>query len=147
MYNMKDFSVLWAGDYVSIISPDDTPYEALYEPDSVHVIPVDVPTAEIFVRRETCPPYTVRDRNNYDQYLTVVSGGLEDEETSEEGAKREVQEELGIDLDMAEYELIRLTPDSIPYAKNTSARITLFALMLFDYKMSEPEGDGLHMKN
>ena len=139
---MKDFSVLWAGDHLSVISPDDAPYEAVYEPDAVHVIPVDVKTSELFIRRETCPPYTVRDTADYAQFQTVVSGGIDEGETPEEAAIREVREELGIDLSTAEYELIPLTPQNIPFTKNTVSRVTLFALMLFSYEIRDAEGDG-----
>lgn len=139
---MKDFSVLWAGEYLSVVSPDDAPYEAIHEPNAVHVIPVDVKTSEVFIRREVCPPYTVRDASDHTQFQTLVSGGIDENETPEEAAIREVREELGIDLSNAEYELIPLTPMNIPFTKNTVGRITLFALMLFSYTSEEPEGDG-----
>jgi 8-oxo-dGTP pyrophosphatase MutT (NUDIX family) len=139
---MKDYSVLWAGDHISVISPDGAPYEAVYEPDAVHVIPVDVKTSEVFIRREVCPPYTVRDTSDYSHFRTIVSGGIDEGETPEEAAIREVNEELGIDLSKAEYELVPLTPQNIPFTKNTVSRVTLFALMLFSYKISDPDGDG-----
>jgi len=139
---MKDFSVLWAGDYVSVVSPDDAPYEALHEKDMVQVLPIDVATSELFTRREVCPPYMVKDANDYTQFQTVLSGGIEDGETPKEVAIREVSEELGIDLANAEYEFVQLTPDNIPYTKSNTARVTIFLLMLFKFEQSEPEGDG-----
>lgn len=139
---MKDYTVLWAGDHVSVISPDDAPYEALYESNTVHVIPVDMDTSEVFIRREVCPPYFIRDDSGYPQFRTVVSGGVEDNETPKEAAIREVQEELGIDLSNAEYELVPLTPENIPYNKATVSRITLYALLLFKFEQEIPEGDG-----
>lgn len=139
---MKDFSVLWAGDHISVVSPTDAPYEALYESDSVQVIPIDINTTELFVRREVCPPYMLRDPDDHEAYYTVVSGGIDEGESPEEAAIREVREELGIDLERSTYELIPLTPSRIPYMKATSARMTLFALMLFDYEILEAEGDG-----
>lgn len=139
---MKEFDVLWAGEYLSVISPHQTPYEAIFESDGVHILPVDVQTAELFVRLEACPPYQVRDLQNRDRFYTVVSGGVEENETPEQAVHREVLEELGINLETAEYELVKLTPERIPFAKNTVSRITLFALMLFDYTIQIPEGDG-----
>lgn len=139
---MKDFSVLWAGDYVSVVSPNDAPYEALFEKDTVHVIAIDVATSEVFIRREVCPPYSMRDERNYPQFQTVVSGAVEENESLQDAVIREVREELGIDLSTAEYELIPLTPENIPYNKSTVSRITLYALMLFRFDQEIPEGDG-----
>ena len=143
MSNERDFTTLWGGDYISVVSPTDAAYEAVLESDMVQVIPVDVPLAEVIIRRETCPPYTLREPDGgYEQFYTVVSGGIEDGETATETALREVQEEIGIDVQAADYELIQLTPEGIPYTKGTAARVTLFALMLFSYQTEEPEGDG-----
>ncbi|MCA1806892.1 MAG: NUDIX domain-containing protein, partial [Actinobacteria bacterium] len=107
---MKDFSVLWAGDHISVISPEDQPYEAIHELDAVHILPIDVQTTELIIRREVCPPYTVRDSHEYPYFQTIVSGGIEEGEAVEDAVKREIKEELGIDLDKAEYELIAMTP-------------------------------------
>jgi len=139
---MKDFSVLWTGDHLSVISPEDQPYEAIHEQDAVHVLPIDVQTSELIIRREVCPPYTVRDSQEHPDFQTIVSGGIEDGESAEEAVKREVAEELGIDLEKAEYEIIAMTPPSIPFMKATVSRVSLFALMLFSYEINEPEGDG-----
>lgn len=140
---MKDFSVLWAGDYASVVSPDEAPYEALHGPDLVLVLPIDVATSELFVRREVCPPYMVKDTNEYSHFQTIVSGGVEEGETPKEAAIREVEEELGITLnESAEYEFIQLTPENIPYTKSTTSRITIYLLMLFKFDQAEPDGDG-----
>lgn len=140
---MKDYSVLWAGDYVSVISPNDSPYEALFENDSVHVLPVDVETGEVFLREELCPPYSIKEEDeSIERWFTVISGGVENGETPEEAALREVREESGIRIADAEYDLVPLTPERIPYMKATSARMTLYTLVLYKYEMDEPEGDG-----
>lgn len=139
-----DIETLWEGDYVSVISPKDNPYEALHEKDGVHVLPLNIDTLEVYIRSEVCPPYSVKESDSsIEEYFTVISGGIEEGEQPIDAALREVEEEAGLVM-LKDPLMIPLTPQGIPFMKGTTQRVSTY-LMLFDaenVKEIEPEGDG-----
>lgn len=89
-----DEEILWKGDFISVISPRDNPYEAVAQQDSVMCILHDVVTGAFFVRQELCPPYNHRTGRPY--WYTLVSGGIEAGEKPVDALIREVAEEAGV---------------------------------------------------
>lgn len=145
MIDDQDLDILWEGDFITVVSPKDNPYEAVHEQDIVHVVALDVATQTLYIREELCPPYTVKDQDNYDRFYTVISGGIEEGETPQEAALREVEEEIGITFKSEDdFQLVPLTPEAIPYIKLVTQRVSVYALLMYEFDKKEPEGDGTH---
>jgi len=129
-----EFKTLYKGDYVSLISPVDTPYECLHEKDNVIILPII--ENKVGIRFEYCPPYFIKDQIR--NYYTVISGG-KDEDNIKDTALRELQEEAGIIIKKAK--LYRLY-ENIGFVKNTDMRSSLVLLLISEYEKETPEGDG-----
>jgi 8-oxo-dGTP pyrophosphatase MutT (NUDIX family) len=142
-----DFNVLWQGEYASVISPVNQPYEALHhEEDGVMVLPLNLDTLQVRIRSELCPPYGVKEQDpQVSRWFTPISGGIEPGESIEDAVLREVREEAGLIFTNPDrYALIPLTPKSIPFTKAVTQRTTAFLLAYMEgaYEEEEPQGDG-----
>ena len=134
---MDKFDILWKGEYVSVVSPKEHPYESLHEINGIMVIPIA--GNKIGIRKELCPPYLIKDETGKQFYYTVVSGGVEEGETPEEATVRELEEEAGITFESPKViEVFR----EMPVCKSTDMRMTFFIYEDDKYEVKEPEGDG-----
>ncbi len=132
------FKTLWKGEFASIVSPIEAPYETLHEGDVVMVLAKLQDTDEFIIRKEFCPPYMVKDGQLRNWY-TVLSGSIEADETKEENMIKEVQEEAGIKIKA--YKIVHYV-NSVPVCKSTTMRTTLYYIIITDYENVEAEGDG-----
>lgn len=134
---MNKFDILWEGEYVSVVSPKEHPYESLHEINGIMVIPIV--KNRIGIRKELVPPYLLKDETGKDFYYTVISGGVEEGESPEETTTRELQEEAGIKFKSPKItEIFR----EMPVCKSTDMRMTFFIYEDDEYTLEEPEGDG-----
>ncbi len=138
---MNKFDILWEGKYVSVVSPKDHPYENLHEINGIMVIPIV--KDKIGIRKELVPPYLLKDETGKDFYYTVLSGGVEEGETPEEAADREIKEEAGIDFKSPKItEVFR----EMPVCKSTDMRMTFFIYADDEYNYEKPKGDGTELE-
>lgn len=138
---MNKFDILWEGEYVSVVSPKEHPYENLHEINGIMVIPIV--RDKIGIRKELVPPYLLKDETGKDFYYTVLSGGVEEGEAPEEAADREIKEEAGIEFKSPKItEVFR----EMPVCKSTDMRMTFFIYADDEYDYETPEGDGTELE-
>ncbi len=133
---MQDYDTLWKGKFVRVISPKEYPYECLGDGNGILVIPFK--GGKIGVRSELCPPYLVMDDTGNTHYYTLITGGVEGDETPQQGMERELLEEAGISFTKAQL----TTLPAIPIFKNLASHMHIFLLELEEYTEVEPLGDG-----
>lgn len=132
------YKELWKGDWVSVISPVDTPYETLHEGNTVFILPIK--DNRVGIRFEFCPPYMIKDPSgDFVNYYTVISGSVEEGESYKETAIRELKEEAGIIYKDPEFYLIY---ENLPVCKSTDLRASCYVVKGEEYEEVEPEGDG-----
>jgi 8-oxo-dGTP pyrophosphatase MutT (NUDIX family) len=134
------FTTLWQGKFLSVISPVDYPYECVHEQNSAMVIPYLVNIDKYVFRYEQCPPYMVK-TGMTENWYTLVSGGIEEGESSLQTILRELKEEAGIEItDFDETTII----ESIPIFKCADTLASIYFLDVYGYSMGSAEGDGTH---
>jgi len=145
----KETKTLYKGEWVSLVSPIDEPYEVLDEPDVVFVLPVrrvplmlgDVKTRQhkIGIRKEVCPPYNLKDETGEKSYYTIISGKIDGKESAKDAAIRELKEESGVEYEKGTiYEVF----NNLPVCKSTDMRATLILIDIDESEKEEAEGDG-----
>jgi len=133
-----DFKVLWRGDYISIISPKEYPYEAMHGKNGVMIVPII--DGKIGIRQELCPPYLVKDKTGERLYYTVISGQVDEEDINPEATMlRELKEEAGIIANDFKY---LYAVEDIPELKGSTHHIGLYILDIKRYQKTEIKGDG-----
>jgi 8-oxo-dGTP pyrophosphatase MutT (NUDIX family) len=135
---MKDVKTLWKGDWVSVVSPKDSQYESLHEPDVVLILPIL--GNKVGIREEFCPPYLIKDETGESLYYTVISGKIEEGETKENAALRELKEESGVTVEEG-FSIIPIFED-LPLSKSTDMRGTMFVIKGDVESKETPKGDG-----
>lgn len=134
---MKEFNELWKGDWVSVVSPKDAPYEMLHEPDIALILPIV--DNKLGIRKEVCPPYLMKDESNEELYYTVISGKIEEDEEYTQTAIRELKEEAGVSLkDVKIYTIYK----DLPVCKSTDMRASCVVITGGEPKWNKPQGDG-----
>lgn len=141
---MLDITTLWKGNWVSVVTPTDEnfDYEVIHEPDVVFVLPIIMKKGEVVIREEVCPPYMVKDENNFPFWYTVISGKIEEGESTQEAMLRELKEEAGIVIDPEEDLAFVWEHLDVPVCKSTDMRASLYILGIEDYYQVTPAGDG-----
>lgn len=96
---IPDEEVLFKGKHLDVLKYKDT--EILDNKDKVVILPYFRDEATILMRLEYTPAYQYknRDKSNLKRvtnYLTVMTGTIEDNETPEQAIRRELYEEGGI---------------------------------------------------
>ena len=88
--------VLFKGNYLDIIKYKDT--EILQIKDKVAILPYFRDEATFLMRLEYMPSYQYKNRQtnlrNITNYLTVITGAIEDGETPQQTIRRELYEEV-----------------------------------------------------
>jgi len=135
-----NFKVLWRGKFISVISPDEAPYEAVHEGDGVIIIPIIKNQGmQIGIREEYCPPYLVKDTTGNSKYYTLISGMIDDEENPLKTALREIKEEAGIEVE--EFDMLYQKTE-IPESKVSTRHVSIFVMFINKYKIVDIKGDG-----
>lgn len=130
---------LWSGKYLSVWNIND--WEVVNEKDMTIVIPYFVDRGIIALRYEHVPTYTFRTPSQTN-FITILSGSIEQGESAQECAIRELKEEAGIILNN-DYKL-ELLCDPIHVSKGNTAKYHIFLLEINEgeYSIIEPSGDG-----
>ena len=90
----KKDKIIYNDDYFKIIEYED--WHIIQERDAVVCIPYLIESNQFIIRYEYIPPFKYVDGQEY--HITVISGGIEDGETTERALVRELEEEAGIVL-------------------------------------------------
>ena len=129
---------LWKGSHMSVINVHD--WEVVNEPDMVILLPYFVDRGLFCVRYEYVPPYSYRDPS-HTNFITVISGTVEEGEAIKDCARRELAEETGIILGV-DYDL--QLHKSVHVSKGNTAMYHVFILPIREgeYSIQEATGDG-----
>ena len=145
---MEKFKELWKGEWISVVSPEKHPYEAVHEDDLIMVLPIlkikrkkDV-SHYVAIRKEHCPPYMIKDTTDNELYYTIISGKLDIKGESKEKAMiREMEEETGIKI--TDYEILE-QKENMPVFKTSDVRTDLYFILIKEFERVEAEGDGTY---
>jgi len=115
------------------------------ESDRIVVLPYVKEEGYVFLRSEVVPPwsdkYKGKELGKSTQFLTVISGTIDDGETPEQTLRRELYEEAGIALN--QFYNFDISGPFFESKGNTSQfYVCLMELSYTDYKMVAPPGDG-----
>lgn len=134
-----DMKTLWKGKFLSVVSPEKYPYEAISEVDGVCVLPILIghKNGPLFgLRKELVPPYTVKSGDK--MFYTAISGGIDKGENARDTMVRELGEEAG--LIMKRYTVVYHKP---MHTMKASVNLVHFVIIkVMDYTMKEPTTDG-----
>jgi len=132
-----DMDTLYSGDHIDVITPSGFEYESVHESDGVLMLPLL--DGEYIIRKEVCPPYMVKDKENHDRFWTVVSGTVEPGEHVLKTLRREMSEETQVKPNR-----VRMIErkDHIPFTKLTTQRVTFCFFEILDYDETNAPGDG-----
>lgn len=133
----KKSDILYSDDYVKLISYEG--WSMISEKDLVIVLPYLIESNELILRYEYIPTFKYVDGQEY--HVTMLSGGIEDNETPLDAAIRELEEESGIVL-KNEKKLQELKP--VYVSKGNCNKYHMFFLPLHerDYYQIKAVGDG-----
>lgn len=129
--------VLYSDDYTKLVEFEG--WAVLEEPDNVVCIPFLVEYNQFIIRQEYIPSYKLDEGREF--HITVLSGGIEDNESPEQALRRELEEEAGLVL----RENFEMTFDRPIYKfKGSSSKyhVCILPLTESDYHEVIPGGDG-----
>jgi 8-oxo-dGTP pyrophosphatase MutT (NUDIX family) len=128
--------------YVKVYSYKD--WEILGENDMIIVLPYLVDEGYILLRNEFIPTYQWSYKDIYKNstnFLTILSGTMEDGETPDKTIRRELYEEAGIVLsNMVDLEIEK--PLHVSKGSFTKYHTCILELRYNDFKLTKPVGDG-----
>ena len=134
-----DMKTLWKGKFISVVSPDKYPYEAISEKDGVCVLPILIghKNGPLFgLRRELIPPYTVKSGDK--MFYTAISGGIEEGENAQQTMVRELKEEAGLTLQR--YTVVYHKP---MHTMKASVNLVHFVIIkVMEWESGNPTTDG-----
>lgn len=136
--------MLFNGNYLDIIKYKDT--EILKVRDKIAVIPYFRDEATFLMRSEYTPSYQYKNRDNsalrkITNYLTVITGTIEDNESPEQTIRRELYEEAGIVLNNL-YQFEIEGPFFVQKYSTGQMYICLLELPVNSYRQIKPPTDG-----
>jgi 8-oxo-dGTP pyrophosphatase MutT (NUDIX family) len=136
--------VIFNGKYLDIIKYKDT--EILKINDKVAIIPYFRDEASFLMRLEYLPSFQLKNREksnlrNITNYLTVVTGSIDDGETPEQTIRRELYEETGIVLNNL-YTFDFEGPFFVDKYSTSQIWVCLLELPINSYRQVKPPTDG-----
>ena len=145
----EDTNIKFKGEYLKVVAYKD--YEFVSEPHMVVILPYLRDESMIILRHEYIPTYQYfykdsQDYNSITNFLTIVTGTVEQGETLENCVRRELYEETGIVLsNMFQVELDK----HLFLSKGNVAQYhtCLLELRYNDYKVTQPKSDGSESEN
>ena len=135
--------VVYQNDYITVKEKNDWTY--VVEKDMIVVMPYVKDEGYVYLRSENVPPwkekYSGTDFGKVSQYLTVISGTIEDGEEPHQTLRRELYEESGIILSQF-YNFNIEGPYFLSKGGSGAFYICLMELNYNDYKLVAAPGDG-----
>lgn len=136
--------VLFNGNYLDIVKYKDT--EILKVKDKIAVIPYFRDEATFLMRSEYTPSYQYKNRDNSNlrnitNYLTVITGTIEDNELPEQTIRRELYEEAGIVLNNL-FQFDIEGPFFVQKYSTGQIYVCLLELPVNSYRQIKPPTDG-----
>jgi 8-oxo-dGTP pyrophosphatase MutT (NUDIX family) len=140
--NVKEFK--YKGEYLNVIDYKD--YEFVSEPSMVVMLPYLRDEGQILLRHEYIPTYQYYFRNSNEykgitNFLTVISGQMEKNETVENTIRRELYEETGIILSNS-YEIDNGKSLFVSKSNVALYHACILEIRYNDYKLTKPPTDG-----
>jgi 8-oxo-dGTP pyrophosphatase MutT (NUDIX family) len=134
---------LFNGKHLDIVKYKDT--EILQTKDKVAILPYFRDEATFLMRLEYTPAYMYKNRGtklrNITNYLTVITGGIENNETPEQTVRRELYEEGGIVLNNL-FQFDMQGPFFVDKFSTSQIWICLLELPVNTYRQVKPPTDG-----
>lgn len=139
-----DHEFLHKGKFLNLIKYND--YEMVQEHDCVVILPFLRDEGVLIMRNEYVPTYKFRNKTHpvlkdTTNYLTVITGQIEEGETVENTIRRELYEEAGLLL-TNHCELHIEGPLHISKSNASCYYLCLLELGINEYKFTKPVGDG-----
>lgn len=136
--------MLFNGNYLDVIKYKDT--EILKVKDKIAVIPYFRDEATFLMRSEYTPSYQYKNRDksnlrNITNYLTVITGTIEDGESPEQTIRRELYEEAGIVLNNL-FQFDIEGPFFVQKYSTGQMYVCLLELPVNTYRQIKPPTDG-----
>jgi 8-oxo-dGTP pyrophosphatase MutT (NUDIX family) len=114
-------------------------WAVLNEPDTVVCIPYLIEYNQFIIRQEYIPSFKLAEGKDF--HITVVAGGIENNETPEQALRRELEEEAGIVLrENFQFEFER--PLFKTKSGSSAYHFCIVPLTESDYHEVIPKGDG-----
>lgn len=129
--------VLYKDDYTRLIEYEG--WSVLEEPDNVICIPFLIEYNQFIIRQEYIPSYKLDQGVEF--HLTVLSGGIEENETPEQALRRELEEEAGIVI-RENFEIDFDRPIYKFKGSSSKYHVCILPLTENDYHEIIPTGDG-----
>jgi len=130
-------------DFLTVKKVDD--FEFVVEPDRIVVLPYVKDEGYVYLRSENVPSwldkYKGQKLGKTTQFLTVISGTIEKNETPEQTLRRELYEEAGIALNQF-YNFDIIGPYFESKGNSSQFYLCLMELNYTDYKLVAAPGDG-----
>lgn len=129
--------VLYKDNYTKLVEYEG--WAVLEEPDNVICIPFIVEYNQFIIRQEYIPSYKLDQGVEF--HLTVLSGGVEENETPKQSLRRELEEEAGIVL-RDNFEINFDRPIYKFKGSSSKYHVCILPLTENDYHEVIPKGDG-----
>jgi 8-oxo-dGTP pyrophosphatase MutT (NUDIX family) len=142
--NTTDNNIIYNGQYLHVVKHKD--WEFVSEANKVIILPYFIEEGYILLRHEYIPPfqYYYQDIDNYKgvtNFLTIISGTVDKDESLTNAIRRELYEEAGVVLTNL-YD-IKIDKSLFESKANISVyHICLLELRFNDYKLTTPPTDG-----
>ncbi len=133
----KKVEELYKDEHVTVIKYEN--WSIIDDRDCVICIPYFIENGNILLRNEYIPSFKYKDSKEY--HVSLVGGGVEDDETPEEALRRELEEEAGISLRDG-YRIEFEKPLFKTKGNSSKYHIAILNLTENDYHETIPRTDG-----
>lgn len=116
-------------------------WECIEGNDYIVCLPHLIDRGEIVIRKEWIPTFLLKEPNK-EFHLTVVTGGIDENETPEEALFRELEEEAGIKLNTHYSNYEKLGEYYTNKGNNGKCHIYYLPIEINDFQYITPTGDG-----
>lgn len=146
--NNDEQNTVYENDYMQVKVIDD--YSFVIESDRIVVLPYVKDEGFVYLRSENIPPWTFKYKDQplgkTSQFLTVISGAIENGETPENTLRRELYEEAGIAINQF-FDFNIEGPFFESKGNSSQFYICLMELNYTEFKILSAPGDGTKLES